>query len=160
MMDKKDKNSGGNPQIFEKVDVVCVASELHMIANSAFYAIPENKYRITGLPRTDTLFFTNGKANLEKLLGISLKGKRVIFNMPTFHVFEQTGRIEGRAGLNDSFKIHNFDYNEFNNFLKQHNLICVSKVHHGEEATVYTKTKDVHYDNMIVPQKARKYKQI
>lgn len=149
MMDKKDKNSGGNPQIFEKVDVVCVASELHMIINSAFYAIPENKYRITGLPRTDVLFFADSKANLEKLLGVSLEGKRVIFNMPTFRVFEQAGRIEGGAGLDDSFKINNFDYNEFNNFLKQHNLICVSKVHHGEEMTVYTKTKNRNYDSMF-----------
>jgi len=149
IMDKKDKNSGGNPHLYEKVDIVCVASELHMIVNSAFYAIPENKYRITGLPRNDVLFFADSRANLEKLLGINLEGKKVIFNMPTFHVFEQAGRIEGDPELDDSFKIYNFDYNEFDNFLGQNDLICVSKVHHGEEVTVYTKTKNRNYDNIF-----------
>ena len=150
LMDKSDKNAGGNPQIYEKVDIVCAASHLHMIVNSSFYAIPENKYRITGSPRNDILMLADSRLNLEKLLGISLEGKKIIFNMPTFRVFEQAGSVDGSAILDDSFKIQNFDYDEFNDFLKKHNLICVSKIHHGEETTVFNKTKERNFDSIFV----------
>ena len=83
-MDKSDKNAGGNPQIYEKVDIVCAASHLHMIVNSSFYAIPENKYRITGSPRNDILMLADSRLNLEKLLGISLEGKKLFLTCLPF----------------------------------------------------------------------------
>ncbi|MBB6021633.1 CDP-glycerol glycerophosphotransferase (TagB/SpsB family) [Paenibacillus sp. JGP012] len=141
LMDKEDKNSGGNPEIFKKADLVCVASRMQMIVFSSFYAIPENKYRITGMARNDMLLNTDGRKNIEKLLNKDFSSKKIIFNMPTFHVFERIGRIEGDINLNDSFKIHNFDYEKFDDFLEKNNLVCISKVHHGEETSVTSKTK-------------------
>src|SRR5690606_18765245 len=102
------------------------------IVLSSFYAIPENVYKITGLPRNDLLMMPDSRNALERLLDINLEGKSVVFNMPTFHIFEGLGRVEGAVGMDDSFKIPKFDYHAFNNFLKENNLICVSKVHHGE----------------------------
>ena len=148
MMDKKEKNSGGNQALYEKADCICVASNFHKIVNSSFFAIPENKYRITGLPRNDLLILGDSKLKLERLLGISLKNKTIIFNMPTFHRFDQVDRIEGSSTLNDSVKIQDFDYEKFNEFLEEHNLICVSKVHHGEEISVTLKTKNRSYKNI------------
>lgn len=148
-MDKKQKNSGGDPSIFAKADCVCVASHLNMMVFSAFYAIPEDKYEITGLPRNDVMVTVNGKANLERLLGICLEGKKVVFNMPTFHIVDSTQRIEGASNFNDSFKLSPFDYDEFDRFLADNNSICVSKVHHGEELSVTKKTKDRVYNNLF-----------
>ncbi|BAQ14354.1 putative glycosyl transferase family protein [Clostridium botulinum] len=149
LMDKKNKNSGANSELYEKADCVCVASNLDMIVKSSFYGIPENKYEITGLPRNDVLSKKRARGNLEKLLNINLDDKKVIFNMPTFHVFDQIGRIEGSSELTDSFKIKNFNYDEFNNFIRDNNLICVSKVHHGEESSVTEKTKNRRYSNLF-----------
>ncbi|HML34227.1 CDP-glycerol glycerophosphotransferase family protein [Sporomusa sphaeroides] len=149
LMDKKDKNSGGNPGLFEKADCVCVASHLNMVVFSSFYAIPENKYEITGLPRNDMLYSPASRSNLEKLLDVDLTDKKIIFNMPTFHIVDQIGRVEGSTQLNDSFKIVDFGYGKFNEFLVKNNMICVSKVHHGEELSVSKKTKDRAYSNLF-----------
>jgi CDP-glycerol glycerophosphotransferase (TagB/SpsB family) len=148
LMDKKDKNSGGNPEIFKKADIVCVASHMQKVVFSSFYAIPEDKYRITGLARNDMLMRANGKENLEKLLNRDISNKKIIFNMPTFHVFDRKNRIEGNAELNDSFKIFNFDYKRFDTLLEENNMLCISKVHHGEENSVSKKSKNRKYNNL------------
>lgn len=147
-LDKKDKNSGGNSELYEKMDCMCIDSHLNMVLNSAFYGIPENKYNITGLPRYDIFSKVDSKNNLERLLGITLKNKKVIFNMPTFHVFDQANRIEGSPELTDSIKVFGFNYKKFNDFLVENDIICVSKVHHGEEKSVSAKNIGKNYSNM------------
>ncbi|WP_178023373.1 CDP-glycerol glycerophosphotransferase family protein [uncultured Paenibacillus sp.] len=149
LMDKNDKNSGGNQQVYNNADVICVGSNMEQIVRSSFYAIPENKYRITGLARNDMLQLTDGKTNLEKLLQINLANKKIVFNMPTFHMDEKNNRIEGDRDLIDSFPISGFDYEKFNAFLSDNNMICVSKVHHGEEKTISSKTKNRSYSNLF-----------
>lgn len=149
LMDKKNKHFAFTPEEYQSIDKICIISKMTMLIKSAFSAIPEDKYDITGNPRTDTLLLEDGKGNLEKLLGISLENKKVIFNMPTFHVHENTNVASGSRKLNDSIKIENFDYEEFNKFLDENNMICISKVHHGEERTITSKTKDRKLDNMI-----------
>lgn len=149
LMDKKNKNSGGSPEVFERADCVCTASHLSMVVFSSFFAIPENKYEITGLPRNDMLFREDGRKNLERLLGISLDKVKVVFNMPTFRVFDQFQQGGVFADSNDSFKMNGFDYERFNSFLKRNNMICVSKVHHCEEVSIYSKTKDRKYDSLF-----------
>ncbi|SEF99585.1 CDP-glycerol glycerophosphotransferase, TagB/SpsB family [Caloramator fervidus] len=152
LMDKTDKNSGGNPKIYENVDYVCVSSHFNMIQLSSFYAIPENKFRITGSPRTDLLILEDARSNLERLLGLKLKNKKVIFNLPTFHIFEAVNRIEGLPEINDAIKLPHFDYELFDEFLEKNDLICVSKVHHGEEVKItekvkYRKFKNIYFFN-------------
>lgn len=141
LMDKKDKNSGGSLKCFENIDLVCLASHMNCVQFTSCFAIPENKYRITGLPRTDLLLQPNSRDNLSALLGIDISDKIVIFNMPTFHVNSQSNRVEGSSAAIDYFKIPNFNYKEFDEFLKENNMICISKVHHNEESIVQ-KTKD------------------
>lgn len=151
LMDKKDKNSGGSPEIFKKVDFVCTASHMNMIVFSAFYSISEDKYRITGLPRNDKLLMNNGEAkrNLERLLGVDLSGKKIIFNMPTFHVFDDIQRVEGNSLLTDSVKIVGFDYERFNEFLRQNQIICISKSHHAEQSSVAKHTQSRSFDHLF-----------
>ncbi|MFF2092623.1 CDP-glycerol glycerophosphotransferase family protein [Paenibacillus sp. NPDC058174] len=151
IMDKKDKSSGGTPEIFKKVDFVCTASHMNMIVFSSFYSVPEDKYRITGLPRNDKLLAKDGKAkrNLERLLGIDLSGKKIIFNMPTFHVFDSIQRVEGNSQLTDSVKIIDFDYTVFNEFLKQNQIVCISKSHHAEQLSVAEHTQLREYDHLF-----------
>lgn len=156
IMDKKDKNSGGNPEVFKKADIVCVASHMQKVVYSSFYAIPEDKYRITGMARNDMLLRTNGRENIKRLLNQDLSSKGIIFNMPTFHVFDRINRVEGNINLNDSFKIFHFNYEEFDDFLEANNMVCISKVHHAEEVSVLRKTtnrrlKNLHFiDNSIL----------
>lgn len=149
LMDKKNKQFSFTPEEYTKIDKICTISTMSMILLSSFAAVPENKYEITGNPRTDTLVLSDGKINLERLLKIPLNNKKVVFNMPTFYIHENTGLVSGSKELNDSIKIKNFDYKKFNEFLIDNEIIFISKVHHGEERTVTSKVKNRHLDNMI-----------
>lgn len=149
LMDKKNKKFAFTPEEYENIDKIFTPSKMTMLLTSAFTATPEDKYEITGNPRTDIIMLADGKSNLEKLLGISLENKKVIFNMPTFYVHENTGLVSGSTELNDAIKIKDFDYEKFNQFLIDNNIICISKVHHGEERSVTNKVKNRNLENMI-----------
>lgn len=149
LMDKKNKQFAFTPEEYKDIDKIYTPSKMCMLLTSAFAAVPEDKYEITGNPRTDLVMLSDGKRNLEKLLGISLENKKVIFNMPTFYVHDNTGLSNGSSELNDAIKIKNFDYEKFNQFLIDNNIICISKVHHGEERSITNKVKNRNLDNMI-----------
>lgn len=149
LMDKKSKEFSFTPEEYKKIDKIFTTSKMCMLLTSAFTASPEDKYEITGNPRTDLVMLSDGKRNLEKLLGISLENKKVIFNMPTFYVHENSGIENGSTELNDAIKIKNFDYEKFNQFLIDNNIICISKVHHGEERSITNKVKNRNLENMI-----------
>lgn len=148
ILDKKHKNFGFTPKEYESIDKVCITSEMNMLIQSAFSAIPENKYEITGNPRTDILMLSDGRKNLEKLLDRDLKGKKIIFNMPTFHVHENSGVINGEP-INESIKIKNFNYAKFDKLLGEHNTILISKVHHAEERLITSKMKGYKLKNIL-----------
>lgn len=148
LMDKKCKEFSFTPEEYKQIDKICVASQMSMFIQSAFSAIPEDKYEITGNPRTDTLMLADGKINLEKLLGKKIKNKKIIFNMPTFHIHENSGVINGEK-FNDAIKIKNFDYKNFDEFLEKNEIICISKVHHAEERFITKKVKNLKLKNMI-----------
>lgn len=149
LMDKKNKNFAFTPEEYKNIDKVCITSNMNMLTLSSMAAIPEDKYEITGNPRTDTLLLTDGKKNLEKLLGKSIGDKKIIFNMPTFHVHENTGLASGSKELNDVIKIKDFDYKKFDEFLEVNNMVCIAKVHHAEERTVKNKNEERNLKNLI-----------
>lgn len=136
LMDKLNKNFAFTPEEYENIDKVCITSNMNMLMLSSMAAIPENKYEMTGNPRTDTLLLSNGLENLERLIGRKISNKKIIFNMPTFATHENSGMVNGNKELNNCVKIKEFDYVEFNKFLGENNMICISKVHHAEEKTV------------------------
>lgn len=148
IMDKKNKGFAFTPKEYEKIDKVCIASHMNMLIQSSFSAIPENKYEITGNPRTDTLMLSDGKKNLEKVLGKKIDGKKIIFNMPTFHIHENSGVVNGEK-FNDGIKIKDFNYVKFNEFLGENNLLCISKVHHAEERMITEKANERKLENLI-----------
>lgn len=148
LMDKKYKNFSFTPQEYKQIDKVCVSSHMSMFIQSAFSSIPEDKYEITGNPRTDTLMLSNGRINLEKLLNKNLENKKIIFNMPTFHIHENSGVVNGEK-FDDSIKINGFDYIKFNKFLKENNAICISKVHHAEERLITKSMENLKLENLL-----------
>lgn len=149
LMDKKNKNFAFTPEEYKTIDKICIISTMTMLIKSAFSSIPEDKYEITGNPRTDILMIEDGKSNLERLIKRPLQNKKIILNMPTFSVHENSNIASGSRELNDSIKIKKFDYEKFNEFLNNNNMICISKVHHAEEVTVSKKSKNRNLDNMV-----------
>lgn len=147
LLDVKDPNPYSWSDIFKNVDYFCVPSEMSRTLYTALLAIPVHKYVITGLARNDMLIQSDAKSNLETLLGVSLKDKKVIYNLPTFHYNENVNRIEGSEELQDNFKVQNFNYEEFDKFLEENNAICISKPHYAEEKLVSSKNTERKYKN-------------
>lgn len=147
---KLDKmpNFAFSPTNYKKVDTLCVLSQMDLILWSSFTEINPNKVLISGIPRTDTLLNSNGRNNLEKLLNKKLDGTKIIFNMPTFHTHENSGRINGDASLDDFIKIPNFNYKEFDKFLGENNCICILKVHHAEQSIISKRNTFKNYNNI------------
>lgn len=147
LLDKKDPNPNSWADVFKNVDIFCVPSEMNKVLYTSLFAIPGYKYKVTGLARNDMLMQPNARARLGKLLGINLGDKKIIFNLPTFHINEHDGRIEGSENLQDNFKIENFDYDKFDMFLEKNNAICISKPHYAEENIVSNKNANRRYKN-------------
>ncbi|MEG0296310.1 MAG: CDP-glycerol glycerophosphotransferase family protein [Clostridium sp.] len=135
-MAKKNKNFAFTQNEYQNVNKVCVTSNMDMIFQASATALQEDKFLISGMPRTDTLLKTDGRRNLEKVLKIKLDNKKIIFNMPTFHKHDNSGVIQGDISLNNYVKINDFDYVEFDKYLEKNNMICVMKVHHAEAKSV------------------------
>ena len=148
LMDKKHKGFSFTPDTYKNVAKVFVISQMEMLLLSSFSAIPENKYEITGNPRTDMLLESDGREKLEYLLDRDLNGKKIVFNMPTFRIHENSGLTNGDL-ITDGIKIKNFDYVKFDKFLKEQNTILISKVHHAEERLVTSKMKKYQLENII-----------
>ena len=148
LMDKKSKNFSFMPSDYNNIDKVCVTSQIEILMLSAFSAIPENKYKITGNPRTDILMLSNGRENLKKLINMDLKEKNIIFNMPTFRIHENSGVINGEL-IEGGIKIKDFDYVKFDKLLEKYNTILISKVHHAEERLITSKMKDYNLKNIL-----------
>lgn len=133
---------------YKKVDTLCVLSQMDLILWRSFTEIHPNKVLVSGTPRTDTLLKSNGRKNLEKILKLNLKNKKIIFNMPTFHTHEGSGRVNGDSSLDDFIKIPNFDYKKFDDFLQENNYICILKVHHAEQSIISKKNKLTNFKNI------------
>lgn len=144
----KIPNFAFSPDNYKKVDTLCVLSQTDLILWRAFTEMHPSKILISGTPRTDTLINSNGKLNLERLLNMKLKNKKVIFNMPTFHNHENSGRVNGDSSLSDFIKIPNFNYKEFDKFLGENNYICILKVHHAEQSLISKKNKLNNFKNI------------
>lgn len=133
---------------YNKVDTLCVSSHIDLLIWRASTEINPEKILISGNPRTDLLIKSNGKKNLEKILKTKLDEKQIIFNMPTFHTHDNSGRINGNALLNDFIKIPQFDYKKFDNFLGENNYICILKVHHAEQSIISNTNKLRNFKNI------------
>lgn len=131
--DKKEAlNDSKN--VWDNVDYVASYSELFNCNMSKCIPVKQDKYIITGAPRNDFLYISDGKKNLENILGDLVKGKKVIFYMPTYrkNVFRDN-HVEGNKNWNNIFGFKNLNEKGFNEFLKENNLVLVLKLHPAEE---------------------------
>lgn len=90
------------------------------------------KYIVTGMPRNDLLFCSDGHKNIEVKFPES-RGKKIILYMPTFR--EISGRINGS---NEGYIFYwpQFSIKMFECFCKEHNLYFIFKLHPSDSSKV------------------------
>ncbi|MFI3211096.1 MAG: CDP-glycerol glycerophosphotransferase family protein [Peptostreptococcaceae bacterium] len=135
-MEKIYKGFSYNKASIQNLDKLCVVSNMDMLLRAAFLHLSEDKFLISGSPRSDYLINANGRKNIEKIFNRSFEDKKIIFNMPTFHIHENSGVKNGDGDLTNFIKVEDFDYESFDKFLEINNMICIMKAHHAEERTL------------------------
>lgn len=109
-------------------NVYCSYSEFGSILRNACLGIPGNRYYVTGAPRNDYLFNSNGIEELERILSMPIDHNNIIIYAPTWQ-----NRFYNLTGSEFSFK-DLFGFNEFNNesfldFLEKNEIYFLIKPH-------------------------------
>lgn len=119
-----------------------IASYGKMYTNfmSACYGTLASQYVVTGMPRNDLLFVTDGKRNLRELLP-DTEGKKIIFYMPTFRKVEAEIAFYARTdGSTDGYLFYwqDFSAEVLEKFCERNNIYFVFKLHPSDASKVRT----------------------
>jgi CDP-glycerol glycerophosphotransferase (TagB/SpsB family) len=112
-----------------------------IISSSNFYNIvinscirgDINKFKITGLPRNDFLFLSQGRRNLILLAENKVRQHKVVLFCPTYRVYEKNTRLDGTQNIANIFGFEYFDSKSFQNYLVENDICLIIKAHPDEE---------------------------
>ena len=114
-------------------DYVAIASystTYSSLMNACFGGRVE-QYVITGMPRNDFLFCSDGQRVFEEVTGQSLVSRQLIAYMPTFRT-TQFGQVNGKKH-SCLFDFPDFDLEGLIHFLDYNNLLMLVKMHSYEQ---------------------------
>lgn len=135
LMDREEKTDAA--QIFDywsDINMIASYSPLYNTLMNACNGARIEQYQITGMPRNDALFSNDSQTLLSTMIP-EVKGKKVIFFMPTFRKSVVTPeKIDGKKTTSNVFGFEDFDQEKFAQFLSEHNLAFVVKLHPFEES--------------------------
>ncbi len=106
--------------------IASYSSTYTSLMNACFGGAVE-QYVVTGMPRNDFLFCSDGKRVFEQVTGRSLSDRRLVAYMPTFRT-TAFGQVNGGA---DSalFDFSDFDLDRLIDFLNRNQLVMLIKMH-------------------------------
>jgi CDP-glycerol glycerophosphotransferase (TagB/SpsB family) len=135
------KGSDYTNRTFMSKDAVCSLSKLYSIFFGYSTNIPYQKMQITGYPRNDMLFTSNGRECLETALG-KIKQTHIVIYMPTFRVWEELSIHNGENTF--IYNMPGFDVNQFNQYLSEHDILFIAKMHTLQvEQDLITETENI-----------------
>lgn len=117
-----------------------IASYGQMYTNfmCACYGTPSSQYWVTGMPRNDLLFITDGKKNFHEIMPDSM-GKKLILYMPTFRELEHKAASYMQVdGDEDAYLFYWDDFNisRLEKFCIKENVYFVFKLHPSDASKV------------------------
>lgn len=131
-----------------KDDYFLSTSEFFNTVMNACIGIRAEQYYIAGYPRNDYLFNENGVRNLETLLNMKID-KKIILYMPTYRDLNSIGSIKNKR-IDNFFGFEEFNFIEFDSFLKENNLLFILKLHPNEERLFIDKYSKYNSKNIIL----------
>ena len=148
-MSKEDKvNMPFISEQWNNLDAIISYSEFYNIFMSSAFWIEKEKFLITGMPRNDFLYKSDGKKQILNLLNLNMNDKKVLFYLPTFrksvHQKNMTKIWDNIFGMAD------FNLEQFNSFLNKYNLHLIVKLHPNEENYVISKLQQMKVNNITL----------
>lgn len=112
-------------KIFQEKSAICSMSHLYSIFMGYCLRLDFQKFVITGYPRNDMIFKSDGKKMLDKLIG-PIKQRKILFYAPTHRDSFLTSNGNNAALISD---MNGFDEKVFNDFLNENNILFLYKKH-------------------------------
>ncbi|WKB35261.1 CDP-glycerol glycerophosphotransferase family protein [Terrilactibacillus sp. S3-3] len=131
-MDQSETNKEEIENRWKNTDSVISYSKLFNQVMGKCFGINEERFKVTGSPRNDLLLNADGKKNLSKLFHIKANKYKFIFYMPTWRTTTYADRVDGSQN-NNLFNMSQFDLSLFDQFLREHHIKLVIKLHPAEE---------------------------
>ncbi|MFD2116982.1 CDP-glycerol glycerophosphotransferase family protein [Paenibacillus yanchengensis] len=135
-MQKEVVHSDRQHHNWNRFDVIGSYSSFYNVLLSASFGLARDKFAVTGMPRNDFLYRSDGKENLSELLEVDITSKKIIYLMPTYRNSKHLRQETGNKSWSNIFGMEVFDNSSFETFLRQNNLLIVMKVHPHEEEEV------------------------
>ena len=109
----------------KKSNYKIATSNLTQALISASFGVEAKKVKVVGQSRTD--YFSEDSNDFLKKLGIDKKKyKKIVLFLPTFRDFN-TYKVD------NIFRFDNFDSDKFTSFLKENEILFITKLHHVDE---------------------------
>ncbi|MCR2806713.1 CDP-glycerol glycerophosphotransferase family protein [Paenibacillus soyae] len=124
--EENDKSlSVSRHETFQKKTAICSMSHLYSVFMGYCLRLEFQKFIITGYPRNDMLFKSDGKKMLEKLIG-PINQQKIVFYAPTHRDSFIANNGNSAAFIND---MAGFEEQAFNDFLKENQILFLYKKH-------------------------------
>ena len=142
------KEEQGFEILWERVDYIMSYSETYTTYLNAQMLSSPWKYIVTGAPRNDFLFKTNGMSNLTKIFGNKINGEKLIFFLPTYRNYY--GRNLGNKNIENIFGFQKFISEEFDKFLESNQIKIIYKPHPHEEEVLLKDFDNNSLNNLLI----------
>ena len=129
---------------FNARSAVCSYSKLYNLLMDYCIGIRHDLFYETGMPRNDLLLLSDGKANLNKLLGRASCSKTVMY-APTFREHQVYGYSSKDMPEGLLFFWQGFLFSDLDEFLKEHDIMMLIRIHPYE----LTKISPFSSDNIL-----------
>lgn len=132
-MDPGEKELWNYKFTWRSHDIVSVPSEFYGTILSAQTGIDYRKCKITGFPRNDFLFSSDGKKNLKILFKDIPDFKKVIIYCPTYRAVKKRTIRRTDSTYDTGYFIDKYFNSDMGGFFEEHNICCLIKLHPFEE---------------------------
>lgn len=112
-------------------DIITCSSKFSQLTIGGMFSVDPRKVKITGFPRNDILFNSNGRKNLEKLTGLNLDGSKLVFYLPTMR---QGLKEEGKHFNENIFNYCDYELKALDAFLEDNNAYIFAKLHFADNS--------------------------
>ncbi|CAI9385716.1 MULTISPECIES: CDP-glycerol glycerophosphotransferase family protein [Bacillaceae] len=132
--DKNEDNLNLISDRWNQIDYMISYSQLYNNLMFRCLHMDPDLFHITGMPRNDLLLNSDNKVEgFNKLYSMDLSNKKIAFYMPTYRQVMYSGRVDTSLSRKNIFGLPDFDYEEFNQFLKINGIELFIKLHPIEE---------------------------
>ena len=148
MLQGDNKNMFSKKNAWRQADFIMSYSETYTTFLNACMVTDPNKYIVSGAPRNDLLYISDGKSNMKKIYGDKIDGYKVILFMPTFRdnyvEKDELNEIDRLFGFNE------FSLEKFDKFLELNKCKLIFKPHPHSEALVLSYFNEFNLSNLLI----------